>query len=302
VTVDLAVGELAFVDLTFVGLDAVPAPGEERHARDVVRSPGGAAITAVGAARLGLSAAVASPLGSDAEGDFLRGALAAEGVRWAGRRVARTALTAVLPAAGERAMATYEPGEQVHAAELEALAPAAVVLSLPRLALAPSGAAVYATAGDAHARRGELPAALEDARALLVNEREALLLSGAPAAHEAARRLAAHAPCAVVTRGPHGAVAAAGEDLVEVPGVAADAVDTTGAGDLFAAAYAWADARGLGLEERLSWAVLYASLSVSAPTAVAGAVRLNELVAAGRRAGLAPPAPARSVITTRRHP
>jgi sugar/nucleoside kinase (ribokinase family) len=84
--------------------------------------------------------------------------------------------------------------------------------------------------------------------------------------------------------------------------VAADAGDTTGAGDLFTAAYVWADARELDLEQRLRWAVLYASLSVSAATAVAGAVTLHELVAAGRREGLAPPAPERSVITTRREP
>jgi len=223
-------------------------------------------------------------------------------VRWAGRRVARTALTAVLPAAGERAMATYEPGEQVRAEELETLAPAAVVLSLPRLQLAPAGAVVYATAGDAHARHGALPDALQDVRALIVNEREALLLSGASTAEAAARRLAAHASCAVVTLGPRGALAAAGGELLHAPGAPADTVDTTGAGDLFTAAYAWADAHGLGLEERLRWAVLYASLSVSAPTAVGGAARLHELVAAGRRAGLAPPAPRPSVITTRRHP
>ena len=43
-----------FLDLTMVGLDAIPRPGEERLATDFLRSPGGGAITAVGAARLGL--------------------------------------------------------------------------------------------------------------------------------------------------------------------------------------------------------------------------------------------------------
>jgi ribokinase len=141
-TVDLACGDLAFVDLTFPALDGLPGLGEERHATDFVRSPGGAAITAIGAARLGLSVALASPIGADADGDFLRERLAAEGVRWVGRTVARTAVTVVLPVEGDRAMATYDPGEQVTAGDLAAVAPRAVVLSLPRLGAAPAGARV----------------------------------------------------------------------------------------------------------------------------------------------------------------
>ena len=65
-SVDLACAEPAFLDLTMVGLDAIPQPGEERLAEDFLRSPGGGAITAVGAARLGLSSALVSPLGDDA--------------------------------------------------------------------------------------------------------------------------------------------------------------------------------------------------------------------------------------------
>jgi hypothetical protein len=43
------------------------------------------------------------------------------------------------------------------------------------------------------------------------------------------------------------------------------------------------------------WAVLYASLSVRVATAVGGAAKLDALVAAGARLGLAPPAPRHSV-------
>ena len=300
--IDLACGEPAFVDLTFVGLDAVPAAGEERHAAELVRGPGGAAITAIGAARLGLRVALASPLGDDPEGEFVRAALAADGVRWTGRRVARTSLTAVMPADGERAMATFDNGAESGAAELAAGRPRAVVLSLDRLALAPAGAAVYATVGDETARRtaaaGELPAAVAAARALLVNEREALLLSGADDVEEAARALARSAPLVVVTLGPRGAlaVAAGGEETARADGVPVEVVDTTGAGDLFCAAYVWADLSGAPLADRLRWAVLYAALSVRVATAVAGAATLEALAEAGAERGLA--LPGRRAITS----
>ena len=47
------------------------ALGEERFAGDLVRTPGGGAITAIGTARLGLSTALAAPLGEDAAGDLI---------------------------------------------------------------------------------------------------------------------------------------------------------------------------------------------------------------------------------------
>ena len=60
-SVDLACADPAFLDLTFDGLEAIPLPGEERLANDFLRSPGGGAITAIGAARLGLSSSLVSP-------------------------------------------------------------------------------------------------------------------------------------------------------------------------------------------------------------------------------------------------
>jgi sugar/nucleoside kinase (ribokinase family) len=303
-TVDLACGELAYMDLTFAELDALPGPGEERHARDFLRSPGGAAITAIGAARLGLSVALASPLGEDTEGAELRRALAAEHVRWAGRTIERTAVTVVLPVAGERAMATYEPGEQVGAAELRELDPRAVVLSLPRLGLAPAGAALYATVGDADAQADGAgrTAGLERARSLLVNEREARLLTGEADPRQAARALAERTPCAVVTLGAAGAIAVEGSVLVEAEGVPVEAVDTTGAGDLFTAAYVWADLAGAPLDARLRWAGLYAALSVRVTTGAAGAADLEELAGAGEQHGLGSVPGRESVPTSRRVP
>jgi sugar/nucleoside kinase (ribokinase family) len=290
VNIDLACAEPAFLDLTFAGLEGVPRPGEERLANDLLRSPGGGAITAVGGARLGLSTALVSPVGKDPVGELLLQMVAKDGVKFAGRRVARTPLTVVMPADGDRAMATFDPGEEVTAAELAAVDPRAVVLSLSRLALAPPGAYVYASVGDIDARAmsGRRLPDLRRVRALLVNDREAHLLTGLAEPDRAAAALAETAPVAIVTLGERGALAAGVEGVVHVEGVPVEAVDTTGAGDLFAAAYVWADLAGAALTERLRWAVLYGALSVRVATATAGAVSLKALLEEGVEHGLTP--------------
>ncbi|HEX6026191.1 MAG TPA: PfkB family carbohydrate kinase [Solirubrobacter sp.] len=289
--IDVACAEPAFLDLTLTGLDKIPAPGEERMAKDFLRSPGGGAITAVGAARLGLSASLVSPLGEDAVGILLRTLLADDGVRWDGRLVARTPVTVIMPTNGDRAMATFDPGEGVTAEELAAVEPRAVVLSIPRLPLAPAGARVYVSVGDVDARAlaGRELGDLSGVRAMLVNEREALMLTGAADVESAAAQLASQTPQVIVTLGADGALASGVAGTVHVDGVPVEVVDTTGAGDLFAAAYVWADHWGAPLEQRLRWAVLYASLSVRVPTAVAGAVTLGALLEEGAQHGLTSP-------------
>jgi sugar/nucleoside kinase (ribokinase family) len=291
VSVDLACAEPAFLDLTFAGLEGVPRPGEERLANDLLRSPGGGAITAVGGARLGLSTALVSPIGRDPVGDLLLRMLGKDGVKFAGRRVARTPLTVVMPADGDRAMATFDPGEEVTASELAAVDPRAVVLSLPRLTLAPPQARVYAGVGDVDARAmsGRQLPDLRRVRALIINEREAHLLTGLAEPARAAAVLAETAPVAIVTLGERGALAAGAEGVVHVQGVPVEAVDTTGAGDLFTAAYVWADLAGAALTERLRWAVLYGALSVRVATATAGAVSLKALLEEGVEHGLTSP-------------
>ena len=290
-TVDLAVATPTFLDLTFVGLEGLPAPGQERFAADLVRSPGGGAITAVGASRLGLRTALAAPLGEDEAGDYVRAALAAEGVAVGDRRCPRTPATVVMPVDGDRAMVTVDPGVRASAADVAALAPRAVALSLDQLYIVPAGAYAYVTCGDddarAFARRP--PAKLAGARALFVSKREALVLTEAADVEAAAEILGRSAERVIVTLGEQGALSRVGGQTLHVPGITATALDTTGAGDLLVAAYIWGDLRGATPEESLRFAVIYAGLSIGTPTGVGGAVSEARLLEEGAQRGLAAP-------------
>ena len=97
----------------------------------------------------------------------------------------------------------------------------------------------------------------------------------------------------VVSLGADGAAACVDGRAVAVEGYdVGPSIDTTGAGDLFVAAWAWGDAAGLAVDDALRWAALYAALSVRVPTGAGGATRLEEFVEEGTRRGL--PAPPRA--------
>jgi len=289
-SVDVVVTATPFLDLTFIGLEALPRTGEERFAGDLLRSPGGGAINAIGAARLGLKVALAAPLGQDLEGDFIRDELSGEGIALLTSSAARTPTTVVMPHGGERAMVTYEPGITTRAADVAAFDPRAVIVGLNQLDLVPDGVPAYATCGDddarAFARRP--PADLDRARVLFVNRREASRLTGHDAVEDAAARLAECVPIAVVTCGAEGAVAAVDGELLSAPAFATEVVDTTGAGDLLCTAFVWAELTGADPQTALTWAVLYASLSVSVPTGAGGAVTRDRLIEEAARRGLPP--------------
>ena len=87
---------------------------------------------------------------------------------------------------------------------------------------------------------------------LFANENELLALTQKDDFEDAVTAIAAQVPLAVVTRSEQGALAVAGGERVQVPAEPiAKLVDTTGAGDMFAAGFLHGQAQGRGIEESL---------------------------------------------------
>ena len=291
-SIELAVATPAFLDLTFVGLECLPAPGEERFAGELLRSPGGGAITAVAAARLGLQTALVAPLGNDLGGEYVRRELEDEGVAVAGFRTKRTPETVVMPVGEERTMVTVDPGVRARASDVAALTPVAIAANLDQLDLLPNGdallpdlrrrrrARVLAPApAEARGRAGALPQRRRRARA----HQHRLARGGR-------RALGDWVETVVITLGAERAIAMTGGRRVEIPDFeTGPVVDTTGDRDLLCAAYAWADLRGADADERLSWAQLYSRLAMGVPTATGGAVSEERLLEEGAKRGLSKP-------------
>ncbi|MGZ8648169.1 MAG: hypothetical protein ACXW08_06025, partial [Solirubrobacteraceae bacterium] len=92
---------------------------------------------------------------------------------------------------------------------------------------------------------------------------------------------------AVVCLGPGGAVASVQGRLVGIDGIDVGTVlDSTGAEELFATAFAWAELHDAEAEIALRWAGLYGGLSVKAPTGAGAALTREQLLEEGARRGL----------------
>uniref|UniRef100_UPI00215D9F49 carbohydrate kinase family protein n=1 Tax=Streptomyces sp. WELS2 TaxID=2749435 RepID=UPI00215D9F49 len=100
--------------------------------------------------------------------------------------------------------------------------------------------------------------------AFLPNAEEARRYTGADCPRAAAHALTECVPVAVVTLGEEGAYAVdrrTGE-AAEVPAIAVEALDPTGAGDVFVAGFVTGSLAGWPLADRLAFAGLTAALSV----------------------------------------
>lgn len=258
----VVVGDVA-TDVVVV-LSGEPAPGSDRPAAIRTRGGGAGANVAVHLARLGTAVQMVGCVGDDPAGAGLVAELVDAGVRPALRTVPGTAtgtIVSLVEPGGQRSMLADRGANLELVPEDLAAVPAPRHLYLsgytllhprPRAAgLAALDRAVRAGATISldPASTGPLAAYGVDrwladtaaATVVLPNAAEARLLSGCADPADAARALARRHPVVVVKLGADGVLWASGTDLVHRPAHPTAVVDTTGAGDAFAAGFlaAW---------------------------------------------------------------
>ena len=276
-----------------------PGPDEKCFASALFSSGGGpAANAAVTVARLGGAAAFAGYLGDDFFGGLHLDELRAEGViPFVLRGSSPTPLSVILVKPGgartvisHKAETPVVPPGSLDFTELE---PAVILLDGHEPALS--------TFLARHAREKRIPVVLDAgsvhagtaglapvADYLLASEKFARDFTGEPAPAAAAEKLAQIAPFVAVTLGAKGLVWRAGAEAGSLPAVPVDAVDTTGAGDIFHGAFALEIARGASPLAALDLAGAAAALGCAKIGARRGIPTREELdrFLAGRRGGI----------------
>jgi sulfofructose kinase len=266
----LCVGTAAY-DLIF-SVDDHLQPDEKRAASDLVRCGGGpAANAAVTVSRLGHSAAFAGYLGEDPFGDENLKELAAAGVQTdlIARGSRPTPLSVVLVKPDGRRSLVYFRGQNGH------LPPGIIDFSRvsPKIILIDGHEPLISTPLADTARKRGIPIILDAGSVqqgtvelanrcdhLVCAMKFALDYSGAEDEEEALDRLAALAPTVVITLGNQGLVWARGNERGRQPAYAVNAVDTTGAGDVFHGAYAAALIKNMDWLDTLHYASAAAAL------------------------------------------
>ncbi|MES2169384.1 MAG: ribokinase, partial [Actinomycetota bacterium] len=210
----------ANADIVFE-VERIPSPGETLLADSAARYPGGKGLNqAVAAARAGAQTAFVGAVGSDDNGEALAAAMTESGIstQWL-RRVTgesgqafivvdRSAENTIIVASGANATVTELTGED--RAQLERSAAVLMQLELPLPVVEEAarvahyaGATVMLNAAPAR----QLPATLlAELDLLIVNEHEALIVSGLRDLDSASALLAKRVPRLVVTLGAQGSV------------------------------------------------------------------------------------------------
>jgi sugar/nucleoside kinase (ribokinase family) len=262
----LTIGNALVDVLAYADDEFVTRTGIERGAMTMVdeaRSGGSAANTASGVASFGGSAAYIGRVSDDAFGKVFSHDLRSVGVHFeaplavTGSPTGRC-LVIVTPDA-ERTLCTFlGAGAELDESYIdEAVVASAAVTYLEGYVWDPPAAkeAVRRAAAIAHRadrlvaltlsdpfcverHREEFLALIErDIDILFANEHEITMLYEVDTFDEALHHVRGHCAIAALTRGPHGSVIVAGDDIHVIDAPPVEVIDTTGAGDLYAAGF-----------------------------------------------------------------
>ena len=283
-----------YFDLVFAGLSAPLAAGREVRTAGLGSSPGGVATIAVALARLGVPVRLCAAFATDAFGTYLWETLEGEGVDLSGSQRCpgwSTPLTVSVASGEDRSLVTHDSPAPCGPVELLAgvLPGCAVVVGLEAMprswlrATRSSGQMVVAdVAWDSTGRwSSETLEKLGDVDLFLPNADEARAYTGAGSPQIALRMLAESTPGTVVVKdGARGAWARRGSEEVFVEAIPVDALDTTGAGDVFDAAFVYACLERWTLAEQVRFANLCAGLSTRSVGGALSAPCWREVLAA----------------------
>jgi len=290
--VELVTAGESFDDLLFYGLTRLPEAGQELRTTSFLRSPGGGAvITAVAAARLGVRCAVVSALSAESAQLLRAERIAIRNLRANGEP---TALTIALSTRRDRRFITFEGGNRRVPSRIRALLPRTRTRHV-HFAFVPRPCAPWIASLHRLRRRGVTTSwdfGWDDGLAhdpeffsvafavdfLFLNRAETLMYARRRSLRAAIDRWRTARTRVVVKLGPSGSRVVGGGVDVRAPAPRVRrVVDSTGAGDAFNGGFLAAVLRGRPLRDALALANRVGAASTQQPGGIAGLPRLRGL-------------------------
>ncbi|MBA2524466.1 MAG: sugar kinase [Pyrinomonadaceae bacterium] len=293
------VGELS-VDLIASGLGSEPILGQEILAESFEITLGSAsAIFACGIANLGRGVTFISRVGADHFGAFCAAALARKGISTNHIEIsksAKTGVTIVLSTRQDRALVTY-PGAIAELGfadvPLEALEnhrhlhltsyflQSNLRPDFARLVTEAKGRGLTVSfdpnSDPTQSWDAQIFDVIKQTDILFLNETEAKQLTSQIDLGAAIRRLGSYCPCVVIKLGSKGAAALYRGEFASVDGFAVNGVDTTGAGDSFAAGFVHVFLDGKDLRDCLTFGNACGALSTTQAGGTNGQPNLRQV-------------------------
>ena len=290
------------IDLVVPGVERLPDPGTEVDVPAMETFVGGgAALFALGVAKLGLKPVFQGSLGRDMYGVYIRNLfreIGVDDILLADHGTKKTGISISFTTERDRCFLTYRgTNEGLSLCNMD----------LTRL---PEARHVHVTGYEGATNHAEYYDILKKIRAmgdvtvsfdvgwdmtgvwyegifdllpmidvLFMNETECTHYTRCPDAESGAKKLAEGAGMAVIKLGKNGSMAVKDGVVTYAPAYRVKAVDTTGAGDSFNAGFICGFLRGLSMEESLKWGNACGALSVTALGGNTGFPTLPELEA-----------------------